>query len=110
MSNDKNVYKKIASVARKSGQFCPFRYEKQMEKIEEHLAKDLSDRPQRLIMDACCGQGRLLYFLKVFAPEQNYFGFDYMEDFVKDAKKQFHDDENIQIEQADIFGISDHSL
>jgi len=85
--------------------FCPFRKEFQMEVIETHLADDLRGRKDVKILEACCGQGRLLHYLSEFAPQQQFYGFDYTEEFVDEANELFKDNDKVHCFVADIFAL-----
>ena len=103
--NKNKIYKKYIQDI--GDGFCPFRKEFQMEVIESHLAEDLRNRKGLKILEACCGQGRFLYYLNKFAPNQQFTGFDYVRDFVEDAKKLFSDDKNISFFEADLYNLPD---
>src|SRR3989344_5476236 len=89
---DNKTYHAVVKKSRKTGLFCPFRKEFQMECIERLFAKDLKGKAGLNILEACSGQGRLLYYLNQFNNRQNYFGFDYVREFVKDANTLFKHD------------------
>ena len=58
------------------------------------------------ILDACCGYGRLIYFLNQFNSAQNYFGIDYSEMLIQNAIAKFSDFNNIKFELGDVFNLS----
>lgn len=100
------MYKKVMRESLKEGNFCPFRYEHQMERLFAFLKKDLSGKRQLTIMEAGCGQGRFLYYAQQFDPRQRYVGIDYLSEHVAFAKKFFCDYPNISIEKEDFHRIS----
>jgi ubiquinone/menaquinone biosynthesis C-methylase UbiE len=103
-NRDQNaVYLKVIQDTKDT--FCPFRKEYQMEVIEEHLKKDLEGKNGVEILEAACGQGRLLYYLNQFDSKQNYTGFDYSNEFVEDAKKLFEGVENISCVYGDMYDL-----
>ena len=98
-------YRKHVKKTSTGGTFCPFQKEFQMECIERLFAKDLKGKAGLNILEACSGQGRLLYYLNQFNNRQNYFGFDYVREFVKDANILFKEDKNIHCEYGDIYSL-----
>jgi len=84
--------------------FCPFQKEYQMEVLETFLEKDFK-RGNLRVLDACCGQGRLLHYLNLYNSQQQYTGFDYVLDFVNEARARFVDNENIDVIHADIYDL-----
>lgn len=94
--------------SRNTDSFCPFRKEFQMECIEQRLTKDFKGKTGLTVLEACSGQGRLLYYLNRFDNRQNYFGFDYVREFVKDSNALFKKDKNIHCEYGDIYALPKH--
>jgi len=78
----------MKTLEKNAQEFCPPRKEKQMETLFSALEKDFT-QPDLKVLDACCGYGRLTYFLNEFAPQQNYIGIDYVESLINDAKERF---------------------
>jgi len=76
-----------------------------MEVLEKFLKKDFKGRKNIPILDACSGKGRLLYYLNEFDPTQQYFGFDYVKEFVDYSNELFKDSPNIHCEYGDIFKL-----
>lgn len=97
------MYKKVMLDTRK--RFCPFRKEFQMEVLEKFLEKDYGKKQGINVLEACSGQGRLLYYLNEFDPRQRYFGFDYVREFVADANRLFKENKNIHCEYGDIYAL-----
>lgn len=100
---DNEMYRKVMEEDRIN--FCPFRKEYQMEVIESHLKLDLQNREGVSMLEAACGQGRLLYYLSQFDPKQNYSGFDYSQTFVNDASNLFKDSQNVACFYGDIYKL-----
>lgn len=85
--------------------FCPFRKEFQMDVLERFLKKDFSGARKLNVLEACSGQGRLLYYLNQFDSRQQYFGIDYVREFVADANRLFKNNTNIQCEYGDVYAL-----
>lgn len=92
-----NQYKKSINFSLRKKEFCPFRYERQMDCLFARLKKDFFRKKHLNVLESGCGQGRLLHYLQRFDPRQNYFGVDYVRDNVLAARKRFHRDENIKV-------------
>ncbi len=105
--NENQVYKKyIRSCLKKDkAGFCPFRKEKQMDYLFSFLRQDFEEKNQR-ILDACCGYGRLIYFLNEFDSRQLYLGVDYVEELIDQGKQSFVEEKNVKFEFGDILEIS----
>ncbi len=93
--NDK--YKKVIQkeLLKIDNSFCPFQKERQMDYLFSFLEKDFINNKNLNILDACCGYGRLIHFLSEFNNNQNYFGIDYVESLINDAKNRFSNFNNI---------------
>ncbi|MCK4911464.1 MAG: methyltransferase domain-containing protein [Thermodesulfovibrionales bacterium] len=99
----KQAMRKLAS----EGRFCVLKRERQMDHLEDHLGRHIGDRKGLHILDACCGQGRLIHFLSKFAPEQNFLGVDIVEDFIDEGRERFRGVKNVRFERGNIFDLSD---
>ena len=87
------------------GTFCPFRREKQMDHLINHLANDF-ESPGLRVLDICGGYGRLTYFLNEFDARQEYFCLDYSDALIAQARKTFAGHRNIHCETADLYSLS----
>lgn len=85
--------------------FCPFRRERQMDHLFDHLGRDFSE-PGQKVLDMCGGYGRLTYFLHELDPRQEYYCLDYSEALVARARKNFAAHPNIHCEVADLYALS----
>ena len=96
IENDK--YKKIIQkeLQKNDNSFCPFQKEKQMDYLFSLIENDFTNKRNLQILDACCGYGRLIHFLNEFNNNQNYFGIDYVESLINDAKNRFSNFNNIE--------------
>lgn len=101
------IYKSIVRVEAREGRLSPFRRERQMDRLEERLAKDLAGGRRLRILDACCARGRLMHFLNEFNGDQEYVGFDYLEELVEEANAHFKDVPNVTVVHADIYRLSE---
>lgn len=101
-SNDNAVYKRAI---KKNKNFCPFRKEFQMEVIESFFKKDLAQNKKLKVFEAASGQGRLLYYLNEFDSSPEYFGLDYVKEYIDYANKLFVDNKNIHCEQGDLYHL-----
>lgn len=100
---ENSTYKEI--VRGMSDAFCPFRREYQMDVLEGFLRKDINGMTGQKILDACCGQGRLLYYLYQFDSKQFYTGFDYVPEFVGDTEELFKGNDSVRCVVADIYNL-----
>lgn len=99
------LYKELMAKAGAAGTFCPFRKEFQMEVIESLLADEWSNQSELEVLEACSGQGRLLYYLHQFDPRQKYMGIDYIPEHVAYANELFKDTQNISCTVGDIYQL-----
>lgn len=105
-ADDNRLYKKvITSMLNEGSEFCPFRKEKQMEYLFAALGNELQKKNQ-LILDACCGYGRLLHFLDEFDHDQNYVGIDYVPELVERGTQLFSDRPNVSFVCDDVLNLS----
>lgn len=103
-------YKNVIKTALQEGSdFCPMRKEKQMDYLFAALVEDF-EKKNLQILDACCGYGRLIYFLNKFDPEQFYTGIDYLQELVDKGKNMFSESSNITLSCLDVFEISNSYL
>lgn len=93
------------SLEKNKDTFCPFRKEKQMDYLFSFLTKDFANKKLK-VLDACCGYGRLIYFLNESFPDQNYIGIDYVKELIKEGRERFLNFENVKFEQFDVMQLS----
>lgn len=101
------IYKKIIEDKAKDGTFCPFKREMQMDFIEDRLSDDFKGKEGLKVLDACSGEGRLIYFLNQFNDKQQYTGIDYIEGFIERSNEFFKENGNISFEERDIYNLSE---
>ncbi|GBR75487.1 malonyl-CoA O-methyltransferase [Candidatus Termititenax persephonae] len=101
------VYKKQCETSHKKKIFCPLRYERQMDYLFGLLRKDFRGRTDLRVLDACCGYGRLVYFLNKFNSLQSYTGLDYSAVLINEARKMFKQYSNINFKTGNIFRLSE---
>lgn len=106
VKNENEKYKEQCENMYKNGTFCKLRYEKQMEYLFSKLEYDFKDQKLN-VLDACCGYGRLIYFLNKFNNKQHYTGVDYSKTLINQAKKSFKEFKNISFTVQDIFNLPD---
>lgn len=98
-------YKKTILASIKHGDFCPFRYEKQMDYLFPLIVHDCREK-KLTIMEAGCGQGRLLYYLEKLNLNCNYVGVDYLKKNVDYAKNLFRNNKLIAIKKENFYNLS----
>lgn len=99
------IYKKMMQEASSKGTFCPFKHEYQMSILESYLEKDFKGKKNLKILDACSGEGRLLYYLVRFNNDQQYLGIDYMRPSIAKAKKTFKGHHNVSFKYGNIYHL-----
>jgi ubiquinone/menaquinone biosynthesis C-methylase UbiE len=105
---ENGVYKKIIETSFRENKedFCPLRKEKQMDYLFEALAEDFKNKDLK-ILEAGCGYGRLLYFLNQYDQNQTYFGLDYVPELIKEGRKIFANNKNVNLECQDLMSLPD---
>lgn len=106
---ENGVYKKLLEITlqKNADSFCPMRKEKQMDYLFAALQKDFVKKGQS-VLDACCGYGRLLYFLEAFDSQQQYVGIDYVPALIEQGKQRFKNSTNISFVCDDLLSSVDH--
>lgn len=84
--------------------FCPFRREKQFDFLFPVIKSRIQDGCTELL-DLCCGEGRLIYFLQQEFTSLNIFGIDYFEPLLSRAKERFKNDHRTQFELANAMDL-----
>ncbi len=102
-------YKKSVDKNLKINNFCPFRYEKQMDYLFPLLVKNVNKytngyKPK--ILDIACGYGRLIYFIKELNMTCEIWGIDYVARLINLAKKNFKDSKNIKFRSGNLYDLS----
>lgn len=107
LTTDKELYRLTCEENFKNGNFCILRYEKQMDYLFNKLKTDFNTKDTLFVLDACCGYGRLLYYMNQFNSKQNYLGIDYSEDLITKGKDMFKEASNISFDIQDITNLPD---
>ncbi|MCB9805862.1 methyltransferase domain-containing protein [Candidatus Nomurabacteria bacterium] len=105
MKKERELNREYKKSILKNKNFCPFRYEKQMDYLFSFLKKDFIKKDLK-ILESGCGQGRLLFYLNEFNNNQEYWGIDYLAENIKYAKNLFKDDQNIKLYKYNFFDLS----
>ncbi len=103
-----NKYKKSIKNNLITNNFCPFRYEKQMDYLLPLIIKVIKKYPKKYrpkILEAGCGYGRLIYFINKLNLPCEIWGIDYMKELIDRAKENFKSD-NIRLKQGNIYDLS----
>lgn len=103
LKKSNEIYKKVISKQLSEGKFCELRKENQMEYLFLKLKNDFKNKNK--VLDACCGYGRLIYFMNEFDNSQSYIGIDYMDELINLGKQLFNNQENIRFICNDIMNI-----
>jgi len=105
-SDENRIYRDLVErqMAAGGGEFCPFRKERQMERLFARLAGDFK-APGRKVLDMCGGYGRLTHFMNEFDPRHEYHCVDASKSLIAKAHASFAAHRNIHCEVADLYAL-----
>ncbi|MDR2723750.1 MAG: class I SAM-dependent methyltransferase [Holosporaceae bacterium] len=77
LDNNQESYKRSCEASFNEGNFCPWRHEYLMDVLFKNIRNSFDESNNMMILDACCGNGRLLHFMLLEFPNRIYKGIDY---------------------------------
>ncbi|MDR2268205.1 MAG: class I SAM-dependent methyltransferase [Holosporaceae bacterium] len=107
--NNQEDYKKQCEDNFKDCKFCPMRFEHQMDVLFNRITNDFSDSDDVSVLDACCGYGRLLYYMIQRFPSWSYTGLDYSSVLIDDATARFKEYDNVTFACCDLMNDQQNS-
>lgn len=104
MKKERELNQEYKKSILKNKNFCPFRHEKQMDYLFSFLKDDFKKKNK--VLEAGCGEGRLLFYLNEFNNQQEYFGIDYIQKNISKAKQNLKHVKNLKLSVDDFYNIS----